>query len=80
MPVSIPETVFPYIRHRAISRTVKAYDRRIYQEDWRQSLHVIGLINIQFIAMGEEVYVIEVNPRSSQNRAVHQQSNRNPDR
>ena len=30
-----------------------------------RALHVIGLINIQFIAMGEEVYVIEVNPRSS---------------
>ena len=30
-----------------------------------RSLHVIGLINIQFIAVGEEVYVIEVNPRSS---------------
>ena len=29
------------------------------------SLHVIGLINIQFIVYGEEVYVIEVNPRSS---------------
>ena len=29
------------------------------------SLHVIGLINIQFIAVGDEVYVIEVNPRSS---------------
>lgn len=30
-----------------------------------RSLHVIGLINIQFIVVGEEVYVIEVNPRSS---------------
>lgn len=29
------------------------------------SLHVIGLINIQFIVYNEEVYVIEVNPRSS---------------
>ena len=28
-------------------------------------LHVIGLINIQFIVYNEEVYVIEVNPRSS---------------
>ena len=28
------------------------------------SLHVIGLINIQFIVYNEEVYVIEVNPRS----------------
>ena len=30
-----------------------------------RALHVVGLINIQFIAMEEEVYVIEVNPRSS---------------
>ena len=30
-----------------------------------RSLHVIGLINIQFIVCGEDVYVIEVNPRSS---------------
>ena len=30
-----------------------------------RALHVKGLINIQFIADGETVYVIEVNPRSS---------------
>ncbi|MEG0963203.1 MAG: carbamoyl-phosphate synthase large subunit [Lachnospiraceae bacterium] len=30
-----------------------------------KALHIIGLINIQFIAMEEDVYVIEVNPRSS---------------
>ncbi len=30
-----------------------------------RALRVKGLINIQFIAIGEEVYVIEVNPRSS---------------
>ncbi|MEE3392872.1 MAG: carbamoyl-phosphate synthase large subunit [Lachnospiraceae bacterium] len=30
-----------------------------------RSLHVIGLINIQFIIYQDEVYVIEVNPRSS---------------
>ena len=29
------------------------------------ALHVKGLINIQFIAIDEDVYVIEVNPRSS---------------
>jgi hypothetical protein len=29
------------------------------------ALHVKGMINIQFIASGEDVYVIEVNPRSS---------------
>ena len=30
-----------------------------------KELHVIGLINIQFIAKGDDIYVIEVNPRSS---------------
>ena len=30
-----------------------------------KALHVIGMINIQFIVMNNEVYVIEVNPRSS---------------
>ena len=47
-----------------ISRTVKEkiadYTGRL-----AKALHVKGLINIQFIAIGEEVYVIEVNPRSS---------------
>lgn len=36
-----------------------------YTKRLAKSLHVIGLINIQFIVCGEEVYVIEVNPRSS---------------
>ena len=36
-----------------------------YTKKLAQSLHVIGLINIQFIVCGENVYVIEVNPRSS---------------
>ena len=47
-----------------ISDTVKEkiaeYTRRL-----AKALHVKGLINIQFIAIDEEVYVIEVNPRSS---------------
>ena len=30
-----------------------------------RALHVIGMINIQFIVSGDMVYVIEVNPRSS---------------
>ena len=30
-----------------------------------RALHVVGLINIQFIVYQDEVYVIEVNPRSS---------------
>ncbi|SET37509.1 carbamoyl-phosphate synthase large subunit [[Clostridium] polysaccharolyticum] len=36
-----------------------------YTKKLAKSLHVIGLINIQFIVCNEEVYVIEVNPRSS---------------
>lgn len=36
-----------------------------YTRKLAKSLHVIGLINIQFIVYQEEVYVIEVNPRSS---------------
>lgn len=36
-----------------------------YTAKLAKSLHVVGLINIQFIVYGEEVYVIEVNPRSS---------------
>lgn len=36
-----------------------------YTKKLAKSLQVIGLINIQFIVCQEEVYVIEVNPRSS---------------
>ncbi len=36
-----------------------------YTEKLAAALHVIGMINIQFIVRGREVYVIEVNPRSS---------------
>ncbi|MBO4998693.1 MAG: carbamoyl-phosphate synthase large subunit [Lachnospira sp.] len=41
-------------------RVIVDYTRKL-----AKSLHVIGLINIQFIVYQEEVYVIEVNPRSS---------------
>lgn len=43
-----------------VKETIVEYTKRL-----AKALHVIGLINIQFIAMDEEVYVIEVNPRSS---------------
>ena len=36
-----------------------------YTRDLAKALGVIGLINIQFIIYDDEVYVIEVNPRSS---------------
>lgn len=44
----------------AVKQTIAEYTKRL-----AKSLHVIGLINIQFIVCQEEVYVIEVNPRSS---------------
>ena len=43
-----------------VKETIAEYSRRL-----AKALHVIGLINIQFISVGDEVYVIEVNPRSS---------------
>lgn len=43
-----------------VKDTIAEYTRRL-----AKALHVKGLINIQFIAVGDEVYVIEVNPRSS---------------
>ena len=43
-----------------IEDTLVEYTRRL-----AKSLHVIGLINIQFIVHENTVYVIEVNPRSS---------------
>ena len=43
-----------------VRETIAEYTRRL-----AKALHVKGLINIQFIAVDEEVYVIEVNPRSS---------------
>ena len=41
-------------------RVIEDYTRKL-----ARALHVRGLINIQFIVSNEEVYVIEVNPRSS---------------
>ncbi len=43
-----------------IKRVIEDYTRKL-----AHSLHVIGLINIQFIVYEDEVFVIEVNPRSS---------------
>ncbi|MCI6866726.1 MAG: carbamoyl-phosphate synthase large subunit, partial [Lachnospiraceae bacterium] len=43
-----------------IKRVIEEYTRKL-----ARSLHVIGLINIQFIVSNDEVFVIEVNPRSS---------------
>ncbi len=43
-----------------IKQTLVEYTKRL-----AQALHVVGMINIQFIVMDGGVYVIEVNPRSS---------------
>ncbi len=43
-----------------IKRVIEDYTRKL-----ARSLHVVGLVNIQFIVSNDEVYVIEVNPRSS---------------
>lgn len=41
-------------------KKIEEYTRRL-----AKALHVIGMINIQFIVCEDDVYVIEVNPRSS---------------
>ena len=44
----------------------KAKDTLVeYTKRLAQASHVVGMINIQFIDMNDEIYVIEVNPRSS---------------
>ena len=54
-------SVYPaHTINQAVKEKIAEYTRRL-----AKALHVKGLINIQFIAIGDEVYVIEVNPRSS---------------
>ncbi len=45
---------------KKIRETIIEYTRRLAME-----LKVIGLVNIQYVVYNDEVYVIEVNPRSS---------------
>lgn len=50
------------------AQTISSQAKAVIEEYTRRlakSLHVVGMINIQFIVCQEEVYVIEVNPRSS---------------
>ena len=54
-------TVSPYIRPRAFPSRRRRPLRNI-PGGWPCPSHVIGLINIQFIVCGEDVYVIEVIP------------------
>jgi len=41
-------------------KTIEEYTKRL-----AENLHVIGMMNIQFIVQDDQVYIIEVNPRSS---------------
>ena len=50
-----PQTLSKHVQDTIIDYTGKL----------AKALHVIGLMNIQFVVMDETVYVIEVNPRSS---------------
>lgn len=43
-----------------VQKTIVDYTKRL-----ASALHVVGMMNIQFIIMDEKVYIIEVNPRSS---------------
>lgn len=48
------------------SLSFKIKDKIIdYTERLAKALHVIGIVNIQYVVFNDEVYVIEVNPRSS---------------
>lgn len=57
------DSISVYPTQNILDRTkvvIEEYTRKL-----AKSLNVIGLINIQFIVYGDDVYVIEVNPRSS---------------
>ena len=54
-------SVYPAVTLSAkVQKTIVDYTKRL-----ASALHVIGMMNIQFIVLHEEVYIIEVNPRSS---------------
>ncbi|MEG1180108.1 MAG: carbamoyl-phosphate synthase large subunit, partial [Oscillospiraceae bacterium] len=54
-------SVYPAITlSQKVQDTIVDYTRRL-----ASALHVIGMMNIQFIVLNETVYIIEVNPRSS---------------
>ena len=53
-------SIFPAYISERIRETIIDYTRKL-----ALALNVIGLVNIQFILFNDDVYVIEVNPRSS---------------
>ena len=50
----------PYTLGKKVIKTIKEQSKKI-----AKALHVRGLINLQFAIKGEDVYVLEVNPRAS---------------
>ena len=59
-----PVTRLPSIHHKNLSdkqiETLVDYTTRL-----AKGLKIVGLLNIQYVISNDEVYVIEVNPRSS---------------
>jgi len=53
-------SIFPAYISERIRNTLVNHTRKL-----ARALKIIGLINIQFILYNDEIYVIEVNPRSS---------------
>jgi len=54
-------SVYPTVTlSQKVQDTLVDYTRRL-----ASALHVVGMMNIQFIVLDETVYIIEVNPRSS---------------
>ena len=54
-------SVYPAVTlSQKVQKTIVDYTKRL-----ASALHVIGMMNIQFIVLRETVYIIEVNPRSS---------------
>jgi carbamoyl-phosphate synthase large subunit len=54
-------SVYPPVKiERRHQEIIADYSRRL-----ATALHVVGLVNIQFVIYNDKVYVIEVNPRSS---------------
>ncbi len=50
-----------------------------YTRLWQKNLAVLGLVNIQFVLYNDQIYVIEVNPRSSRTVPLHLQGYRRAD-
>ena len=53
-------SIFPAYISERVRDTIVTYTERL-----AKAMHVVGLLNIQYILYNNEVYVIEVNPRSS---------------